>query len=113
MKQLWCWRCRCDVPMLDEEEFVVVSRLYSEAIRGTKEFRERWGIPLNNVLIEERFRPVREEYERLTGMKDCHENAIMHHRISLYGPPCRHCQRPLRTPKAKLCGNCMAPVVNP
>jgi hypothetical protein len=99
--------------MLDEEEFAVVSRLYSEAIRGTKEFRERSGLPLKNVSIEERFRPVRDEYERLTGMKDCNENAIMHHRISLYGPPCRHCQKPLRTPKAKLCCNCMTPVASP
>jgi hypothetical protein len=99
--------------MLDEEEFSGVSRLYTEATRATKEFRERWGVSLQNTPTEELFRPVREEYERLTGMKDCHENAIMHHRISLYGPPCRHCQKPLRTPKAKLCGSCMAPVVNP
>jgi hypothetical protein len=96
--------------MLDEEEFGVVSLLYTEAIRGTKEFRERWGIPLPRVSIEARFLPVREEYDRLTGMKNCHENAFMHHRISLYGPLCRHCQKPLRTPKAKLRGNCMAPV---
>ena len=113
MKQLWCWRCRCDVPMLDEEEFAAVSRLYKESMRATMEFRERWGIPLKNVSMGERFRPVREEYERLTGMRDCHHDAIRHHRISLYGPPCKHCQKPLRTPKAKLCGNCMAPVINP
>jgi len=98
--------------MLDEEEFAVVSRLYSKAIRGTKEFRERGGVSLQSIPTEELFRPVREEYERLTGMKSCHEDAIMHHRISLYGPPCGHCQKPLRTPKARLCGNCVASVVN-
>ena len=98
------------MPMLDEAEFAEVSKLYSEGIRATKEFRERWGVPLQLAPIAERFRPVRDAYERITGMKEIHENAIMHHRISLYGPPCKRCQRPLRTPKAKLFGSCMAPV---
>ena len=110
MQQLWCWRCQCVVPMLDEDEFASVADVYNDAMKGTKEFRERWGVSLENASIEERFKPVRTLYERLTGMKDCHENAIMHHRVSLYGPPCEHCNKPLRTPNAKLCGNCMYPV---
>jgi hypothetical protein len=97
--------------MLDEDEYAQVAILYGEGIRATKEFRERWGVPLKDALkdasIEERFRPVRDAYERLTGMKESNHNAIMHHRLSLYGPPCRHCQKPLRTPKAKLCASCM------
>lgn len=110
MKLLWSWRCKCEMPMLDEVEYAEVAQLYREGIRATKEFRERWGVPLKDALTEARFRPVRDAYERITGAKEVHENAIMHHRISLYGPLCKRCQKPLRTPRAKLCGSCMAPV---
>ena len=41
------------------------------------------------------------EYERITGFHEGNPNAIWHHRIALYGPPCSHCGKPLRTPKAR------------
>jgi hypothetical protein len=104
---MWCWRCKQEMPMLDEDEYAVITRLYHEAFRATKEFRRLWGIRLENASIHERFEPVRAEYERMTGMKESNENAIMHHRISLYGPPCKNCHKPLRIPRAKLCGACM------
>ena len=93
--------------MLDEDEFASVAQLYRGAFEATKEFRQQWGIPLEQASIEDHFRPVRLRYEQLTGMKDCHENAIMHHRISMYGEPCKSCGKPLRTPSAKFCGACM------
>ena len=43
MRLLWCWRCKCEMPMLDEVEYAHVSRLYRESMKATKEFRERWG----------------------------------------------------------------------
>jgi hypothetical protein len=98
------------MPMLDEDEFAEIVALWREGFTATQEFRQRWGIPLEGVNIDERFGPVRKRYEELTGMKDCHQNAILHHRISLYGPPCTRCGKPLRTPQAKLCGSCMVPV---
>jgi len=110
MQKLWCWRCRIEMPMLDEAEFAEVAKLHSEAVRGVKQFRESTGSDLRHPTISDLFRPVREKYEQLTGMKEIDENAIMHHRIAIYGPPCGRCGKPLRTPMAKLCANCGLPV---
>ncbi len=106
MKVLWCWRCKMEVPMLDEEEFAVVDKLYSEAFRMTKEFRLKYNLPLGECPIDERFRPVREAYEQITGVFESNHNAIMHHRISLYGEACENCGKPLRTPRAAFCAAC-------
>jgi hypothetical protein len=47
------------MPMLDEEEFECVYRLYDEGMRATKEFRQKWNIPLENATSEQRMWPVR------------------------------------------------------
>ena len=65
--------------MLDEEEYAEALHIYRECMRAVKEFRQEWSVPLEGASIEERFRPIREWYERLTGLPDCHEDAIMHH----------------------------------
>lgn len=93
MQMLWCWRCRAEMPMLSEKEFEQVTSLRQ---RGA-DLRDSFG-------------PVLAEYERITGFKETNPNAIYHHRLSLYGPPCEFCRKPLRTPQAKLCGSCMKPV---
>ena len=96
--------------MLDEDEFRLVDALYRGGMRATKEFRLQHNIPLEGASIHARFSPVRKAHEDLTGMAECHENAIMHHRISIYGPPCSRCGKPLRTPRASFCAACGEPV---
>jgi hypothetical protein len=106
MKVMWCWRCKMNVPMLDEEEFAVVERLYSEGWSNRKEFYLRHNILPSKCPINEFFLPVRDAYEQMTGLKESNHNAIMHHRIALYGLPCERCGKPLRTPRAKFCAAC-------
>ena len=106
MKVLWCWRCRMELPMLDEEEFAIVAKLYLRVMHGAKKFRMRNDAPLSDVPLAELFRPLREAYFELTGMNETNANAIMHHRISLYGPTCENCGKPLRTPRASFCAAC-------
>jgi hypothetical protein len=93
MKILWCWRCKADVPMLDDGEFNRVSSLFNT------------GSQCNDK--ERMFGPALLEYERITGIRETNPNAIHHHVLSMYGPPCVKCGKPLRTPRAKRCGSCM------
>ncbi len=104
MKVQWCWRCGMDVPMLDEAEFGRVEKIRQEAFQRFRETRrEGEGASVEAVLA-----PVCAEYTRLTGFHETNVNAVMHHRLSLHGPPCARCGKPLRTPQARHCAACGA-----
>lgn len=81
--------------MLDEVEFKKASELYSRA------FKPQEGVPLSD-----RFLPLLDYYKNLTGFETTVHNAIMHHRIAQYGPPCENCGKPYRTPQASFCAAC-------
>lgn len=94
MKIMWCWRCQMEVPMLDEDEFAIASKLYSE------------GFKKIGLSMDERFKPMLDYYYSITGFKETEPNAIMHHRITQFGPLCENCSKPYRTPQATFCPSC-------
>ncbi|MEV4882547.1 hypothetical protein MRBLMN1_001020 [Chitinophaga ginsengisegetis] len=94
MKILWCWRCRMELPMLDEVEYKKVYELYGK------------GIKSREGTYEERFKELMDYYEEVTGFSETIPNAIMHHRIAQYGGPCEKCGKPYRTPLASFCAAC-------
>ena len=106
MRIVWCWRCKLDVPMLSEREYRRILRLFGKCMTARPGFRRRHGLPLGELDSDQRFKPVRDLYSELTGWPEMHHNAILHHRISLYGPPCTSCSKPLRTPRASFCAYC-------
>jgi hypothetical protein len=102
MKPLWCWHCKTEVPMLDEDEFRLVTSKYGP--KGGGSIAER----------SERFHgPVLREYERITGFHETNPDEVRRHRLSLYGPLCSICGKPLRTPNAKFCAACGHPAGEP
>lgn len=105
---MYCWRCKIDLPILTEEEYeLVFPKSFIEQIR---EYREKTGVDLRQAQTD-----VGEQalatYERITGFKETNPLALYHHRLSLYGPPCSECGKPLRTPAANYCATCSAPRV--
>jgi hypothetical protein len=71
--------------MLDEHEFSLVAAHFSKTDRG---------------------KAAVDEYNRITGFAETNWNAVWHHRISIYGPPCLRCGKVLRTPIAFKCFEC-------
>jgi hypothetical protein len=106
MENKYCWRCKIEVPFLDEEEYLQAWEVYGECMNRIKSFRKENNAEINKTPIGNFFEPVRTTYEKITGYKNMHHNAVMHHRLSLLGPDCPSCGKPLRTSKAKLCPEC-------
>jgi hypothetical protein len=98
-----------DIPMLEEDEWRIVWEQLHNATLAIKADRSETGATLAETSIRSIFQPALEAYERITGFRETNHNALYHHRVALYGPPCRNCGRPLRIPDARLCGSCMAP----
>ncbi len=88
--------------------------LLGETIRDFKEARRATGIGLVEAQVNGIFgRRALVFYQELTGFPETNVKALWHHRLSLYGPPCTHCGKPLRTPQAKFCAACWHPRVAP
>jgi hypothetical protein len=104
---LYCWRCDLELPMLDELEWAQLAPLLEVAIREFMEERRCTGVGPGEAqdtgILGRRALAL---YRELTGFEETNPNALWHHRLSLYGPPCTHCGKPLRTPRAKLCAAC-------
>ena len=91
-----------DVPMLDEHEYkVVVTDQIQKAVRELG----HCGPEIQQRTLE----LMAAEYERLTGFRIADPWHIFRHTTVGLGPPCSFCGKPLRTRRARLCGNCMKP----
>ena len=106
-QDLYCWRCGRVLPMLDEGEWTRIEPLLGVVIRDFMGERRKTGVGLAEAQAKGIFgRRALAFYRELTGFEETNINTIWHHRLALYGPPCSHCGKPLRTPQAKLCAAC-------
>lgn len=121
MKVLWCWRCRCDVPMLEDEEWAVIVAAHRASSDGAGEGlaviereRLRRGLPAplplgaDSSATQRQLRHLSAGYELFTGAPEPNPGNVWHHVVSQYGPPCGRCGKPLRHAGASHCAACGA-----
>jgi hypothetical protein len=89
--------------MLDEAEWTAVTKPWASL---PAEDGAAHGASAGAQGLRARLASIVGEYHQVTGFPETNANAIMHHRISLYGPPCTVCGKPLRTPRASFCAAC-------
>lgn len=102
----YCWRCKIDVPMLTEDEWEFVNP--TSLIEHIKQYRRESGCSLAEAYRANLGHRALSTYESVTGFKESNPSALLHHRLTLYGPPCGVCGKPLRTPSASFCAACGA-----
>jgi hypothetical protein len=88
--------------MLDENEWTEVVKPWSLRGQLSPDARAAEGAAGFQRMRE----AILSRYNRLTGFGETLPEAVMHHRVSAYGPPCGACGRPLRTPRASFCAGC-------
>lgn len=105
MRRYYCWRCKIEMPFLEEEEWQQVAPLLGDAVREIKAYRAKHQCDLATAR-----RMVMSEamtmFEALTGMPGVHFDVIFHHRLADWGPECKKCGHLFRTPRASYCANC-------
>lgn len=105
MEYYYCWRCQCEVPFLNEDEWSLLSPFvdnFSGSIRAYK--RE------NNCSVKEAHvaigNLITSTYNSITGFNETNYLAVYHHRRSLLGNECVNCGHLYRTPRASYCAHC-------
>ena len=96
--------------MLDELEWHQVIPLLRDGVEAIKQNRLHNKVGVQKAKEAASAQDVLAKYLETTGFNETNAEVLWHHRLSLYGPPCHACGKPLRTPRAKLCAECGAPV---
>lgn len=94
MKLLWCWRCKAEVPMLDQDEWGRFSSLSHKGPDGNRK-QQMYALALR-------------EYERITDVQENDPDVLRDRVLSNHGPGEKY-GKPLRTPNAKMCASCTQP----
>lgn len=82
-KLLYCWRCKMEVPMLDEQEWQQIGAPEGNLIQAMKDYQSRYGVTLA-VAKGEAPKEILARYKNLTGFEETNVNTLYHHRIDLW-----------------------------
>ena len=87
----FCWRCRMEVKMLDDDEFILCREAWFNGKKVVEEELLRRNIKdyvwLDKIETFEQFRYLLEMYKIITGEYESNPNAILHHHLPRFRLP--------------------------
>jgi len=105
MKTYYCWKCKREMPFLDEQEWQRIEPLLPIAKQELIDYRLTHDCDLTTA--RRNCNPQATQlFESITGFPGIHFDTISHHRLYDWGKECPRCGHLLRTPKASFCANC-------
>jgi hypothetical protein len=108
MRVIYCYRCKSDVPGLDDAEDAELRALWKSCCEMEREHTgdlNAWKV-IGVARTSPNFAPVRDRYRQITGQDMATKCMDFFHRLSAMGSPCPNCGVALRTPKAQICLAC-------
>jgi hypothetical protein len=97
--------------MLEEHEFVRITELH-DACERELQTMELQAIPdserrrRRDSVIAQRNERAMCVFREITGVSPREPFEVMHHRVSLFGPPCPECGKALRSSRTSKCYEC-------
>jgi len=104
---LYSYLIRKTVPLLDEDEWQEVEGLIKSRSGFIMAYKKETGCSLEDARkYEPRGQEALERYFQICGQRLDHPAELYGVRLSRLGAVCPSCDKPLRTPKAKMCVEC-------
>ena len=105
MKTYFCWKCKRDMPFLDEYEWSMIEPHLKQGILDVQQYRKNTGV--NLIAAQAVVRPeVMALFSKISGMENIQADVIFHYRLKIWGAECMFCGHLLRTPQAEFCAHC-------
>jgi hypothetical protein len=102
----YCWRCREEVPMLNEAAVAEIQALWANATEKNLQ-RQNSAVDFDDDDDQSpEMKSVYRRYRELTGKEWKMRHLTPYHRLADLGPPCIQCGKPLRNPNASICLEC-------
>ena len=102
----YSWKLRRHLPMLSDEEFEPINRSLQNRIERIKDYRRTHPLSTLAEARQHSCDDTLDHYKKISGIRLAHPDQLYWVLLSRFGRPCPNCEKPFRTPRAKLCVEC-------
>lgn len=105
LTNIYSYRLRRSVALLSRDEYAPIAEALRSRVQQIMAYRKEHGVGLDEARRCTSSNALA-LYESLTGIKLGHPEELYVVQQHIYGKLCPECQRPFRTPRAKMCAEC-------